>query len=178
MRLREKIMCSDQMSSAEAQAALATIEKVESETIASLRAPLWLITMISLLSGILTFSLAVTEGENHWALGAWLSGIALVLLVLFTRYSGRLLGIRVPLLPPSGSGKVFLVLQALFFAVVMFVGRWATLWGRPETRLEGDFPIADLPLAPYIAAVIVSVSVAYLTYHYPTNDWTKSGVSK
>ncbi len=106
-RVKEN-MYSDQMSSAEAQAALATIEKAESETIASLRPPLWLITMISLLCGIFTFSFAVTEGENHWALGAWLSGIAVVLLVLFWMYSARLLGVRAPVLPPSGSGKFFL----------------------------------------------------------------------
>ncbi|HAY77040.1 MAG TPA: hypothetical protein DCY33_04295 [Gemmatimonadetes bacterium] len=176
-RVREN-MYSDQMSSAEAQAALATIEKAESETIASLRPPLWLITMISLLCGIFTFSFAVTAGENHWALAAWLSGIAVVLLVLFWMYSARLLGVRAPVLPPSGSGKIFLALQALFYAVVLFVGRGATLWGRPETRLEGDFPIADLPLAPYIAAVIVSLSVAYLTYKYPTNEWVQQDASK
>ena len=108
----------------------------------------------------------------------WLSTISLVLLVLFTRYSERLLGVRVPLLPPSGSGKVFVALQALFFAVVMFGGREATLSGRPETRLEGAFPIADLPLAPYIAAIIVSLSVAYLTYKYPTNEWVQQDDSK
>jgi len=168
----------NQITTAEAQSALESLNKIGNETISSLRPPLWLITTISLLSGILTFSLAVTEGENHWALGAWLSGISLVLLVLFARYSERLLGVRGPLFPSSGSGKVFLALQALFFAVVMFVGRGATVSGRPEIRLEGDFPIADLPLAPYIAAVIVSLSVAYLTYKYPTNEWVQQDASK
>ena len=171
-------MYSDQMSREEAQSALATIQKTESETLASLRPPLWLITMLSLLCGIFTFSFAVTEGENHWGLGMWLSGISLVLLLLFWMYSARLLGVRAPVLPPSGSGKIFLALQALFYAFVLFVGRGATLWGRPETRLEGDFPIADLPLAPYIAAVIVSLSVAYLTYKYPTNEWVRQDASK
>ena len=71
-----------------------------------------------------------------------------------------------------------MALQTLFFAVVMVVGREATLWGRPEIRLEGDFPIADLPLAPYIAAVIVSLSLAYLTYKYPTNEWVQQDASK
>ena len=108
----------------------------------------------------------------------WLKSISVVLLVLFTRYSERLLGVRVRLLPPSGSGKVFVALQALFFAVVMLGGREATLSGRPETRLEGAFPIADLPLAPYIAAIIVSLSVAYLTYKYPTNEWVPQDDSK
>ena len=89
-----------------------------------------------------------------------------------------MLGVRGLLLPPSGSGKVFLALQALFFAVVMFVGREATVSGRPETRLEGAFPIADLPLAPYIAAVIVSLSVAYLTYKHPTNEWVQQDASR
>ena len=167
-----------QITNAEAQSALESLNKIETETISSLRPPLWLITMLSLLCGIFTFSFAVTEGENHWALGAWLSGIAVVLLVLFTRYSERLLGVRVPLLPPSGSGKVFVALQALFFAVVMLGGREATLSGRPETRVEGAFPIADLPLAPYIAAIIVSLSVAYLTYKYPTNEWVPQDDSK
>jgi len=71
-----------------------------------------------------------------------------------------------------------MALQTLFFAVVMVVGREATVAGRPEIRLEGAFPIADLPLAPYIAAVIVSLSVAYLTYKYPTNEWVQQGASK
>ena len=168
----------NQITTAEAQSALESLNKIGNETISSLRPPLWLITMISLLCGIFTFSFAVTEGENHWALGMWLSGISLVLLVLFARYSARLLGVRGLVFPPSGSGKVFLALQALFFAVVMFVGREATVSGRPEIRLEGDFPIADLPLAPYIAAVIVSLSVAYLTYKYPTNEWVQQGASK
>ena len=167
-----------QITNAEAQSALESLNKIETETISSLRPPLWLVTILSLLCGIFTFSLAVTEGENHWALGMWLSAISVVLLVLFTRYSERLLGVRVPLLPPSGSGKVFVALQALFFAVVMFGGREATLSGRPETRLEGAFPIADLPLAPYIAAIIVSLSVAYLTYKYPTNEWVPQDDSK
>ena len=167
-----------QITNAEAQSALESLNKIETETISSLRPPLWLVTILSLLCGIFTFSLAVTEGENHWALGMWLSGIAVVLLVLFTRYSERLLGVRVPLLPPSGSGKVFVALQALFFTVVMLGGREATLSGRPETRLEGAFPIADLPLAPYIAAIIVSLSVAYLTYKYPTNEWVPQDDSK
>ena len=83
-----------------------------------------------------------------------------------------------PLLPPSGSGKVFVALQALFYAVVMFWGREARLSGRLETRLEGAFPIADLPLTPYIAAIIVSLSVAYLTYKYPTNEWVQQDDSK
>ena len=113
-----------------------------------------------------------------WALGMWSSGISIFLLVLFYRYSERLLGVRGNLLPSSGRGKVFLGLQMLSFAVVMFVGRAATVWGRPETRIEGAFPIADLPLAPYIAAVIVSLSVAYLTYKYPTNEWVKEDASK
>jgi len=134
--------------------------------------------MISLLCGIFTFSFAVSEHENSWGGGMLLSGISVVLLVLFWMYSARLLGVRGPLLPPSGSGKVFLALQALFFAVVMFVGREATVSGRPETRLEGAFPIADLPLAPYIAAVIVSLSVAYLTYKHPTNEWVQQDASR
>ena len=168
----------NQITTAEAQSALESLNKIGNETISSLRPPLWLITMISLLCGIFTFSFAVAEHENSWGGGMWLSGISVVLLVLLTRYSERLLGVRGPLLPPSGSGKVFLALQALFFAVVMFVGRGATVAGRPETRLEGAFPIADLPLAPYIAAVIVSLSVAYLTYKYPTNEWVQQGASK
>ena len=168
----------NQITTAEAQSALESLNKIGNETISSLRPPLWLITMISLLCGILTFSLAVAEHENLWGLGVWLSGIAVVLLVLFWMYSARLLGVRAPLLPPSGSGKVFLLLQTLFFAVVMFVGREATVSGRPETRLEGAFPIADLPWAPYIAAVIVSLSVAYLTYKYPTNEWVQQDASK
>ena len=168
----------NQITTAEAQSALESLNKIGNETISSLRPPLWLITMISLLCGIFTFSFAVTEGENHWALGMWLSGISLVLLVLFARYSARLLGVRGLVFPPSGSGKVFLALQALFFAVVMFVGREATVSGRPETRLEGAFPIADLPLAPYIAAVIVSLSVAYLTYKHPTNEWVQQDASR
>ena len=168
----------NQITTAEAQSALESLNKIRNETISSLRPPLWLITMISLLCGIFTFSFAVTEGENHWALGMWLSGISLVLLVLFARYSARLLGVRGLVFPPSGSGKVFLALQALFFAVVMFVGREATVSGRPETRLEGAFPIADLPLAPYIAAVIVSLSVAYLTYKHPTNEWVQQDASR
>jgi hypothetical protein len=168
----------NQTTTAEAQSALESLNKIGNETISSLRPPLWFITITSLLGGILTFSLAVTEHENDWALGVWLSGISLVLLVLFARYSERLLGVRGPLLPPSGSGKVFLLLQTLFFAVVMFVGREATVSGRPETRLEGAFPIADLPLAPYIAAVIVSLSIAYVTYKYPTNEWVQQDASK
>ena len=168
----------NQVTTAEAQSALESLNKIGNETISSLRPPLWLITMISLLCGIFTFSFAVAEHENSWGGGTLLSGISIVLLVLFARYSERLLGVRGPLLPPSGSGKVFLLLQTLFFAVVVFVGRGATLWGRPETRLEGDFPIADLPLAPYIAAVIVSLSVAYLTYKYPTNEWVQQDASK
>jgi len=131
-----------------------------------------------LLCGIFTFSFAVSEHENSWGGGMLLSGISVVLLVLFWMYSERLLGVRAPVLPPSGSGKAFFALQALFFAVVMFVGREATVAGRPETRLEGAFPIADLPLAPYIAAVIVSLSVAYLTYKYPTNEWVQQNASK
>jgi len=168
----------NQITTAEAQSALESLNKIGNETISSLRPPLWLITMISLLCGIFTFSFAVAEHENSWGGGMWLSGISVVLLVLLTRYSERLLGVRGPLLPPSGSGKVFLLLQTLFFAVVMFVGREATVSGRPETRLEGAFPIADLPWAPYIAAVIVSLSVAYLTYKYPTNEWVQQDASK
>ena len=168
----------NQITTAEAQSALESLNKIGNETMSSLRPPLWLITMISLLCGIFTFSFAVSEHENSWGGGMLLSGISVVLLVLFARYSERLLGVRGPLLPPSGSGKVFLALQALFFAVVMFVGREATVSGRPETRLEGAFPIADLPLAPYIAAVIVSLSVAYLTYKHPTNEWVQQDASR
>ena len=168
----------EQITNAEAQSALESLNKIEKETISSLRPPLWLVTILSLLCGIFTFSLAVTEHENSWALVMWLSTISLVLLVLFTRYSERLLGVRVPLLPPSGSGKVFVALQALFFAVVMLGGREATLSGRPETRLEGAFPIADLPLAPYIVAIIFSLGVAYLTYKHPTNEWVQKDASK
>ena len=168
----------NQITTAEAQSALESLNKIGNETISSLRPPLWLITMLSLLCGIFTFSFAVSEHENSWGGGMLLSGISVVLLVLFARYSERLLGVRGPLLPPSGSGKVFLALQALFFAVVMFVGREATVSGRPEIRLEGDFPIADLPLAPYIAAVIVSLSVAYLTYKHPTNEWVQQDASR
>ena len=68
----------NQVTTAEAQSALESLNKIGNETISSLRPPLWLITMISLLGGIFTFSFAVTEGENHWALGMWLSGISLV----------------------------------------------------------------------------------------------------
>jgi len=168
----------NQITTAEAQSALESLNKIGNETISSLRPPLWLITMVSLLCGIFTFSFAVSEHENSWGGGMLLSGISVVLLVLFARYSERLLGVRGPLLPPSGSGKVFLLLQTLFFAVVMFVGREATVSGRPETRLEGAFPIADLPWAPYIAAVIVSLSVAYLTYKYPTNEWVQQDASR
>ena len=168
----------NQATIAEAQSALESLNKIGNETISSLRPPLWLITMLSLLCGIFTFSFAVSEHENSWGGGMLLSGISVVLLVLFWIYSARLLGVRTPLLPPSGSGKFFMALQTLFFAVVMVVGREATVAGRPETRLEGDFPIADLPLAPYIAAVIVSLSIAYVTYKYPTNEWVQQGASK
>ena len=168
----------NQITTAEAQSALESLNKIGNETISSLRPPLWLITMLSLLCGIFTFSFAVSEQENSWGGGMWLSGILVFGLLLLWMYSARLLGVRAPVLPPSGSGKVFMALQALFFAVVMLVGRGATVSGRPEIRLEGDFPIADLPLAPYIAAVIVSLSVAYLTYKYPTNEWVQQDASK
>ena len=167
-----------QVTIAGAQSALEFLNKIGDRTISSLRPPLWLITMISLLCGIFTFSFAVAEHENSWGLGMWLSGISVVLLVLLTRYSERLLGVKTAYLPASGSGRFFVALQALFFAVVVFVGRGATVSGRPETRLEGAFPIADLPLAPYITAVIVSLSVAYLTYKYPTNEWVRQDTSK
>ena len=167
-----------QITTAEAQSALESLNKIGNETILQLRPPLWFITMISLLCGIFSFSLMAAEHENSWALGMWLSGISVVLLVLLARYSERLLGVRAPFLPHSGSGKVFFLLQALFFAVVMFAGREATVYGRPEIRLEGAFPIADLPPAPYVAAIIVSLSTAYLTYKYPTNEWGQKGVSK
>ena len=143
----------EQITNAEAQSALESLNKIERETISSLRPPLWLVTILSLLCGIFTFSLAVTEHENSWALVMWLSAISVVLLVLFTRYSERLLGVPIHLLGTYKSG-------------------------RPETRVEGAFPIADLPLAPYIAAIIVSLSVAYLTYKYPTNEWVPQDDSK
>ena len=168
----------NQITTAEAQSALESLNKIGNERILQLRRPLWLITMISLLCGIFSFSLIVAEHENSWALGMWLSGISVVLLVLLARYSERLLGVRAPFLPRSGSGKVFLLLQALFFAVVMFVGREATVYGRPEIRLEGAFPIADLPLTPYVAPIIVGLSTAYLTYKYPTNEWVQEADSK
>lgn len=167
-----------QVTTAEAQSALESLNKIGNETISSLRPPLWLIIIMSLLCGIFTFSMAAAEHENMWALGIWLSGISILLLVLFCRYSERLLGVKGKLLPSSGSGKVFVGLQGLFFALVITMGREATLLGRPVTRIEGAFPIADLPLAPYIAAVIVSLSVAYLTYKYPTNEWVKEDASK
>ena len=137
-----------------------------------------MIIIMSLLCGIFTFSMATAEHENMWALGVWLSGIPIFLLVLFRIYSERLLGVRGKSLPSSGSGKVFVGLQMLFFAVVIFVGREATVSGRPETRIEGAFPIADLPLAPYIAAIIFSLGVAYLTYKHPTNEWVQEDASK
>ena len=117
----------NQATIAEAQSALESLNKIGNETILQLRPPLWLITMISLLCGIFSFSLMAAEHENSWALGMWLSGISVVLLVLLARYSERLLGVRAPFLPHSGSGKVFLLLQALFFAVVLFAGRVATV---------------------------------------------------
>ena len=168
----------NQLTTAEAQSALEYLNKIENETILYFRPPLWLITMISLSSAIFVFSLCAAEHENSWALGMWLSGIPMFLLVVFWNYSLRLLGMKGKPLPFSGSGKVFVGLQMLFFAVGMFVGREATVYGRPEIRLEGAFPIADLPLAPYITAIIFSLSVAYLTYKYPTNEWVQPDASK
>ena len=167
-----------QITTAEAQTALESLNKIGNETISSLRPPLWLIIIMSLLCGIFTFSWCAAEHENMWALGMWLSGISIFLLVLFCRYSERLLGVKGKLLPFSGSGKIFIGLQMLFFALVMTAGREGTLLGRPETRLEGAFPISDLPLAPYIAAIIVSLGVAYLTYKHPTNEWVQEDASK
>ncbi len=159
-----------QITTTEAQSTLESLSKIGNETISSLRPPLWLIIIMSLLSGIFTFSWCATEHENMWALGMWSSGISIFLLVLFYRYSERLLGVRGNLLPSSGRGKVFPGLQMLSFAAVMFVGRAATVWGRPEIRIEGAFPTTDLPLAPYIAAIIASLGIAYLTYMDPTNE--------
>ena len=167
-----------QITTAEAQTALESLNKIGNETISSLRPPLWLIIIMSLLCGIFTFSWCAAEHENMWALGIWLSGISIFLLVLFCRYSERLLGVKGKLLPFSGSGKIFIGLQMLFFTLVMTAGREGTLLGRPETRLEGTFPISDLPLAPYIAAIIVSLGVAYLTYKHPTNEWGQQDASK
>ena len=167
-----------QITTAEAQSALESLNKIANETISSLRPPLWLIIIMSLLSGIFTFSLCAAEHENMWALGMWSSGISIFLLVQFCRYSERLLGVRGNLLPSSGRGKVFLGLQMLFSAVVMSVGREATVSGRPETRIEDTFPTTDLPLAPYIAAIIVCLFVAYLTYMHPTNEWEQEEASK
>ena len=104
-----------QVTTAEAQSALESLNKIGNETISSLRPPLWLIIIMSLLCGIFTFSMAAAEHENMWALGIWLSGISILLLVLFCRYSERLLGVKGKLLPSSGSGKVFVGLQVLFF---------------------------------------------------------------
>lgn len=167
-----------QITTAEAQSALESLHKIANETISSLRPPLWLIIIMSLLSGIFTFSWCATEHENMWALGMWSSGISIFSLVLFRIYSERLLGVRGNLLPSSGRGKVFLGLQLLSFAVVMFVGREATVSGRPEIRIEGAFPTTDLPLAPYIAAIIASLGVAYLTYMHPTNEWVQEDAPK
>ncbi len=168
----------NQVTTAEAQSALESLNKIGNETISLSRPPLWQIIILSLLSGIFTFSMAAAVHENMWGLGMWISGISIFLWVLFWKYSELLLGVRVKPMPTSGSGKVFVGLQVLYFSIVLLVGRWATESGRAEIRIEGTFPIADLPLAPYIAAIIFSVSVGFLTYKYPTNEWVKEDASK
>jgi|TARA_R110000868_G_scaffold150167_3_gene373149 hypothetical protein len=147
----------EMISAAEAKSTLESLSKIEGETNAMIRPPLWLNIVISCLYGMMTFSWASTRHENLWILGLFISTVGFLLAVAFSIYTSRLLGVKPKLLPKNNSEFKFHLLMALFFGLVFAL-----------TRV---FSTNDIWWAAYAGGTINTLALAYCQHNFSTGDF-------
>jgi hypothetical protein len=145
------------ISVADAKATLDSLAKIERDTNATVRPPLWLNCVISCCYGMMTFSWAATRDENLWMLGFIISTVGFLLAIALYLYTSRLLGMKPKLTPKSKSEFKFHLLLALFFGMVFALSRM--------------FSTSDLLWAAYLGGIINTLVLAYSLHHYSTGNY-------
>jgi len=148
----------------EAKQALEFSSKIERDTNAVARPPLWLSLIIAFFYAMMTYSWAVTRHENLWMLGLIISTIGFFLAVAFYLHSTRLLGVKPKLVPKSISEFKFHLFTALFFGAVFIL-----------TRV---FSQGDVLWASYVGSAMNGSVLAYLLHNYSACDFKTAAETK
>lgn len=150
----------NEVSAAEAKATLASLAKIDQESVVSLRMPIWLNLIISAAYGMMIFSLGATSHENLWILGLIISALIFSLAVGFHLYTSRLLGIKPKVLPKSKPELLFGLLAAFIFAAI-------TILTRVLSNMGMDW-------ASYVGGASTAILLAFFIHQYPTGEFKKS----
>lgn len=145
------------ISPTQAKAMLESLTRIERETNASIRPPLWLNLMIAGFYGMMTFSWASTRHENQWMLGLLASTFGFILAVAFYLYRQVRLGAKPKLVPKNKSELIFQSILALIFGLVF--------------TLTHALSVDGLWWASYAGAAINALILAYSLHNYATGEF-------
>jgi len=145
------------VSASEAQSTINMVENARSAAAKTLRPPMWLNGLISLLFGVLTIATSLRSDGSVSTLFLMLSAAAFILTVGYWLRLSKIRGATARMLPSGFSNLVFHVAQAAFFAIMIF--------GAKALYQNG------VTWAPYAAALINGAALSYMLYNYPTTEW-------
>ena len=147
----------EQITQEEARITLNALENIKKQAISSMRPPLWLNFCAALLVGTFTFAYFFRE-QSAVLQGVFVAAALLFLFsYMFWLLRLRTLGVTQQILPRNFAGKAFMLLQAVFYMLVM--------------AAAGRFHGQGMTSAPYLAGLINCIAFAYLTHYYPTGEW-------
>ena len=146
-----------EISAAEAQSSLASVNEIKDKTNQNLRMPLWLNFVASFSYGMGVFSWASTRHENQWMLGVIFCAIVFALTLVFYMWSQRLLGIKPKIRPKNKKDWVFGLSIGIFFIAVINLTRY--------------FSINGVEYAAYIGGIIATLTLGYLNHQFPSGEY-------
>ena len=148
-----------EISAAEAQSSLASVNEIKGKTNQNLRMPLWLNYVASCSYGMGVFSWASARHENQWMLGVIFCAIVFALTLVFYMWSQRLLGIKPKTLPKSKAESVFGLSIGIFFVAVINLTRY--------------FSINGVEYAAYIGGIIATLALGYFNHQFPSGEFRR-----
>lgn len=148
----------------EARSTLESLEGARSTAAKTLRPPMWLNAISSLLFGAVTIAASLQSGSAVWTSIMFFLAVAFVSTYGYWLRQCRKMGTTARIFPSGLASQLFYAAQAVFFG--------ATIFGSQALYENGTV------WAPYVAALVNSAVLSFLLHSYPTTEWGTRAVSK
>lgn len=153
-----------QITAAEAQQTIDSLESARSTAVSMLSPPTWLNALSASLFGIVTIGASLQSGSGVWTMVLFLSALAFITTYVYWLHESRKRGATAPLFPSRIASRMFYIGQAIFFTVVIF--------GSQALHDNGA------TWAPYAAAIVNAAVFSYLMHYYPSTEWGRKAAPK
>ena len=142
----------------EAQESLSSIRQTQQQVDHSMRAPIWLIVLMSFFFGLLTWSSMKEIDNDFYSWVVWGSLIAMILCIQLWSWLLKRRGMSMKYWPRTPKGKLLFFGQIVIYGCIILGGSF--LYGLGYAWVPGTAAVVNFGLC------------GYFLYHFPSSEWT------